>query len=182
MEYYGTLGPACQSENMITALFRAGMTGVRLNLSHGGLKTREKWLEQFAGSARECGCSPKLMIDLQGPELRIGELTQPIELLEGECCRLGEGGIPIPALLINALENGARLLIDDGSLELEVGKTDIWGAWCVVRHGGQLESRKSIAAPELKVLQPTLTEEDKENLALAKNLRCQPGNAALRSE
>ena len=166
MEYYGTLGPACRSADMITALLRAGMTGVRLNLSHGGLIKREKWLEQLAVAAREYGRVPKLMIDLQGPELRIGELPQPIELEEGACCRLGEGGISIPAPLLNVLENGARLLIDDGSLELKVGKTDIWGAWCVVRRGGQLTSSKSIAAPELALTPPTLTEQDKENLAL----------------
>ena len=51
MEYYGTLGPACQSVDTITALLRAGMTGVRLNLSHGGLKRREKWLEELACAA-----------------------------------------------------------------------------------------------------------------------------------
>lgn len=168
MEYYGTLGPACQSADTLLELLRAGMTGVRLNLSHGGLRLREKWLEQLNAAALAFGRAPKLMIDLRGPELRIGELPQPVKLAEGDCCRLGEGGIPAPSLLLNALENGVMLLIDDGALELEVGKTDIWGAWCVVRRGGLLKSNKSIAAPELSLSPPTLTEEDMENLKVAK--------------
>ena len=166
LEYYGTLGPACQSADTVLGLLRAGMTGVRLNLSHGGLRQREKWLKQLEGVSRAFGCAPKLLIDLQGPELRIGDIPQPLALQEGERCRLGEGGIPAPGVLLDAIETGTRLLIDDGALELEANQTDAGGAWCIVRRGGVLWSKKSIAAPEIAISLPALTKQDKENLAL----------------
>ena len=51
MEYYGTIGPACADEEVLRRMFRAGMTGVRMNLSHGGLAEHRDWLERIARAA-----------------------------------------------------------------------------------------------------------------------------------
>lgn len=69
MEYYGTIGPACADEEELRRMFRAGMTGVRMNLSHGGLAEHRDWLERIARAAE--GRPYRLLIDLQGPEVRI---------------------------------------------------------------------------------------------------------------
>ena len=64
MEYYGTIGPACADEEVLRRMFRAGMTGVRMNLSHGGLAEHRDWLERIARAAE--GRPYRLLIDLQG--------------------------------------------------------------------------------------------------------------------
>ena len=83
MVLYGTLGGSCQEHETVRALFRAGMTGARLNLSHGPLASFAPVLSDFWSAAGEEGVRPRLVIDLQGPELRVGRLAQPIPLPDG---------------------------------------------------------------------------------------------------
>ena len=71
MEIYGTLGPACHSKEILTGMFRAGMTGMRLNLSHTALRESSPLIDTFRAAAEEAGVIPKLLIDMQGPELRV---------------------------------------------------------------------------------------------------------------
>ena len=67
MEFYGTLGAACADFDILTDMFRAGMTGVRLNLSHTGLAECSHLLKDiYHPAARAAGVEPKLIIDLQG--------------------------------------------------------------------------------------------------------------------
>ena len=75
MDYYGTIGPACASAECLRRMREVGMTGIRVNLSHGTLENQKEYLALI----REAGI-PKLLIDLQGPELRIGDLAGPLEL------------------------------------------------------------------------------------------------------
>ena len=78
---YGTLGPACADTDTLRALQRAGMRGVRLNLSHGPLEERAPWLESLRRAETAEGVSCDLLIDLQGPELRVGALFAPLAFL-----------------------------------------------------------------------------------------------------
>ena len=80
LEIFGTLGPACQSPDVLEKMFLEGMTGIRLNMSHSGLKNSEKLLEHYRLAARRANISPELLIDLQGPEIRVGLLDQPFVL------------------------------------------------------------------------------------------------------
>ena len=162
MQFYGTIGPACADLETLTALRRAGMTGVRLNLSHGPLTDRAGWLALLrAAGVRQ------LLIDLQGPELRIGTLPEPLPLTAGDTLVLGEGGVDCPAALARAAQPGQPLLLDDGKLLVRVTAADGTSLRCTVERGGVLQSRKSIAAPGLAVDQPTLTGQDMENLKIA---------------
>ena len=102
---YGTLGPACADENTLRALLRAGMRGVRLNLSHGPLAERAPWLESLRRAETAEGVSCELLIDLQGPELRVGALSAPLTLHEGETLTLGEA-FPVPPILTGNLQDG----------------------------------------------------------------------------
>ena len=77
---YSTLGPACADTDTLRALLRAGMRGVRLNLSHGPLAERAPWLESLRRAETAEGVSCELLIDLQGPELRVGAIPAPLTL------------------------------------------------------------------------------------------------------
>ena len=81
LHLYGTLGPACASKEKIQAMFLAGMTGMRLNLSHSNLDDCEDWLQQYHEVSERMHIIPELLVDLQGPELRIGTLDTPLSLL-----------------------------------------------------------------------------------------------------
>lgn len=168
IERYGTLGPSCQSRETLAVLFAQGMTGVRLNLSHSDLDSCTDWLENLRAAADDCGVSPDLLIDLKGPELRVGALIKPVSLEEGETVELGQDGIPVPALIFPALRIGQEILLDDGALLLQVQTFSSSRAACIVRRGGILKSGKSIALPGASIQPPTLTDSDYKNLSLAK--------------
>ena len=163
-DIYGTLGPACADADTLEQMFRNGMTGVRLNLSHVTLRQAAVQVEALKIAAARCEKQPKLLIDMQGPELRIGALPQALPLAEGQTVALGEE-LPLPKAVLEALEPGQELLLDDGKLLLRC-ETAVRAR--VVR-GGMLQSRKSVALPGKNVRLPALTESDRENIAVAKD-------------
>ncbi|WP_325199468.1 pyruvate kinase [Oscillibacter sp.] len=168
VQIYGTLGPACSDTETLESLFQAGMTGVRLNLSHVGLDRAAEQIERLHAAARRCGVSPQLLIDLQGPELRVGALSAPLELTDGTSVRLGED-IPLPAAVLPHLLPGQEVLLDDGKLLLRVAEPLSGGALAQVERGGTLRSRKSAALPGVDVHLPAMTDSDRENLRLARD-------------
>ena len=165
---YGTLGPSCADTETLSAMFAAGMTGVRLNLSHVTLRHAADQIENLHRAAARCGKKAQLLIDMQGPELRIGALPRPLTLNEGDRLVLGTGGIPVPALLFPAILPGMQILLDDGKLLLEISSISDDSMGAVVLRGGSLQGRKSIAVPGLSLHPPTMTETDRLNIALAK--------------
>lgn len=145
MQYYGTLGPACGDVKILEKMFRAGMTGIRLNLSHGDLEENGHLLELLKEAAGKCGVVPEILIDLRGAELRLGKMKAEIVLKEGACVRLmtekvrpnpgedraamGTGAaddIPLPMSVFRVIfkyaKPGDHILIDDGKLELVLEK------------------------------------------------------------
>lgn len=166
--YYGTLGPSCQTEETLYALFRQGMTGVRLNLSHSGLEQSQPWLEELQKAAERAGVAPQLLIDLQGPELRIGTLPEPALLVDGASVLLGQTEIPVPQSVVSSVVPGQEILLNDGSLLLRVTSCVADTIICAVERGGVLRSRKSIAVPGVELHQPTLTDQDRYQLSHAK--------------
>ncbi|MBQ9347238.1 MAG: pyruvate kinase [Oscillibacter sp.] len=196
MILYGTLGGSCQEHETVRALFRAGMTGARLNLSHGPLDAFADALTGFWSAAEEEGIRPRLVIDLQGPELRAGRLSQPVPLAEGgRAVLVREGGstgpavsriqhesvpagaeilpeaelaaIPVPKPVLDTVRPGDLVSLDDSALLLEVLDADSVGAECRVLRGGTLLSRKSLAVLGKTVPMPPLTAEDEGNLSQA---------------
>ena len=169
MDYYGTIGPACASEEVLEEMFREGMTGIRMNLSHGNLCDHEDWIEMIHQAAKTCEVQPRLLIDLQGPELRIGKLDAPVELTEGSEVMIGKGLITIPEVLYECVVPGSELLLDDGKILVRVTENYGDSLLCEVLRGGFLSSGKSIAAPGCAIHIPTLTEDDLKNIEEAKN-------------
>ena len=84
MEIYGTFGPSCTRLDVLTEMFEAGMCGLRLNLSHRSLAESREWLELAQKAAGACGRTSQILMDLQGPELRVGKDGLPLELTKGE--------------------------------------------------------------------------------------------------
>ena len=174
---YGTIGPACRSVETLRRLFAEGMTGVRLNLSHTSLADAAGWIanihhayESQSGEAGTKGV--EIIMDLQGPELRIGTLREPRKLSEGEKVILaeavGEEIISVPGSILPHLTRGQELLLDDGQLLLMVEETPAEGEGgavsCTVVRGGCLRSRKSLALHGTSWKAPTLTDCDLRNI------------------
>lgn len=168
MDLYGTLGASCARREILTAMFQAGMTGARLNLSHTTLPECAFLLEEeFWPAARQAGVEASLIVDLQGPELRVGRLEEPVPLREGGSALLGAGGIPVPRSVVEAARPGDQLSLDDSALLLTVEEAGPNCLSCRVERGGLLKSRKSLALLGREVDSPTLTAEDRANLAQA---------------
>lgn len=178
MQYYGTLGPACADIDILTAMFEAGMTGLRLNTSHGRLAGAAGWIEAAEKAAAAAGKKWKLLIDLKGPELRIGALKTPMLLEEGREVLLAaadgagdtmEGAIPIPAEVLSAALGGQMIWLDDSRLSLRIESVDsarsIIGARVLT--GGILQSHKSLAIDGVEISMPALTAMDLENIIYA---------------
>lgn len=167
VQIYGTLGPACSDTETLVRLFDVGMTGVRLNLSHVGLPGAAEQIERLHAAARRCGVTAQLLIDMQGPELRVGALPAPLALEDGASVRLGTD-VPLPAAVLPHLLPGQEVLLDDGRLLLRVLESLPEGAALArVERGGVLQSRKSAALPGVDVRLPAMTDSDRENLRLA---------------
>ena len=159
MEYYATLGKPCARRDVMDQLFQAGMTGIRVNLSHTSLSKCAPLLDRaYRPAARQAGLEDAhLILDLQGPELRIGELSRPVKLREGDDVLLGDGGIPVPRNILHTARSGQQLSIDDGALLLEVKRSAPAVLLCHVLRGGPLLSKKSLSLLGTEVDTPTLT-------------------------
>ena len=169
MDYYATLGDPCARRDILDKLFQAGMTGARVNLSHTSLKQCAPLLQElYWPSARRAGrADAHLILDLQGPELRIGDLPRPIPLKEGEEVLLGDGGILIPQSILRTARQGQQISTDDGALLLQVKRSSPSVLLCRVIRGGPLLSKKSLSLLGTEVDTPTLTPSDLDNLAQA---------------
>lgn len=193
IDVYGTLGPSCATAEVLTQMFLAGMTGARLNLSHVSLRESEGLLRVFHEAADRAGVKPLLLIDMQGPELRIGPMEKPAELRQDEEVRLvseegsslscpgdrtpacGCGGpgseadreipeIPVPEAVYRVFTEGAEVLLDDGKILLRVIKTEEVSAMARVVRGGRLTGRKSIKVPGADIRLPAMTKADRQNV------------------
>ena len=170
IDIFGTLGPACDDEMVLYKMFAAGMTGIRINLSHVMLSECTASIEKIRNAAKENGIMPKILIDMQGPELRLGKFDGVKELVPGDRVKLGQGGIAVPRAVIDALEAGDEVLLDDGKI---LGKVEVVcedSATLEIIRGGELTQKKSLAIKEKSVELPAITEDDRENLRLAKDL------------
>ena len=161
---YGTLGPSCSNVKTLEEMFDAGMTGIRVNLSHASLRDSADRIQLLHTAAANRGIRPQILIDLQGPELRVGRLSAPVLLKEGEEALLGRDGIPVPEIVLENLKAGSEILMDDGRLLLKVTKVREGLARAEVLRGGTLQSRKSIAVHGTTIHPPTMTEEDLQNI------------------
>lgn len=162
MRYYATLGPSCCDTAALAALLRRGVTGFRLNLSHTPLAARTDWIAALHEAERKTGLRAQLMIDLRGPEVRIGSLPVPLPLAEGAAVTLG-ADIPVDGDVLDALRPGMTVLLDDGAMALTV----VDGGVCRVSRGGTLTGHKSLTLEGVDLRRPALCEADLADLSQA---------------
>lgn len=162
MRYYATLGPSCCDTAALSALLRRGVTGFRLNLSHTPLAARTDWIAALHEAERKTGLRAQLMIDLRGPEVRIGSLPAPLPLAEGAAVTLG-ADIPVDGDVLDALRPGMTVLLDDGAMALTV----MDGGVCRVTRGGTLTGHKSLTLEGVDLRRPALCEADLADLSQA---------------
>lgn len=176
-EIFGTLGPACAQADILGQMFSQGMTGMRLNLSYSGLKESGALIGSFFQAAQRSGIRPQLLMDMQGPEIRIGNLQAPLQLNENEEIEIGliENGvnedahrIPVAENVLAALEAGSHILLDDGKIELVINAVSPRVLAGVLR-GGVLHGRKSLKIAGRQIPGPVLTSQDREQIRLAKD-------------
>jgi len=174
VQIYGTLGPACAACHILEQMFQVGLTGMRLNLSHSGLKESAGIVSNFRKAAKATGVHPQLLIDMQGPELRVGKIDGALQLLENGkislCCAAEgkENQIPVPKAVLQVLEIGDEVLLNDGKLMIRVFEKYEQQAVCTVIRGGILTGHKSVKVVGKQVDMPVLTEHDMQNIRLAK--------------
>lgn len=162
MRYYATLGPSCCDTAALSALLRRGVTGFRLNLSHTPLAARTDWIAALHEAERKTGLRAQLMIDLRGPEVRIGSLPAPLPLAEGAAVTLG-ADIPVDGDVLGALRPSMTVLLDDGAMALTV----VDGGVCRVTRGGTLTGHKSLTLEGVDLRRPALCGADLADLSQA---------------
>lgn len=162
-EIFGTFGPACDSKEILKQMIEAGMTGMRLNLSHTTLADSASYIRNYQNAAAEMGIKPQVLIDMQGPELRMEKLEAPLILEQGVT------SIPMPEAVMNVLEIGDEVLLDDGKILVQVVDFSKEKQVRVqVIRGGILQSHKSIKVVGKHINLPALTEHDVANIKVAK--------------
>ena len=179
-QIFGTFGPACDSEEILEKMIDTGMTGMRLNLSHTTLTKCAEKIQYYRKAAKNCGVEPQILIDMKGPELRIGSMKDSLQLTETLAevllCSLENYEfvqdvshvIPVPQEVMDILEAGDEVLLDDGKLLLKIDfEKKEKGVLAKVLRGGFLQSGKSIKVIGKQVSMPPLTKHDIENIKLA---------------
>lgn len=173
-----TLGPASGSPEIIRQLFEAGADVFRLNMSHGSYDDVAGWHKAIRAVEQELSRPIGILVDLQGPKLRVGKMADDVVLEEGKPFRLElddvEGDATRAALphveIFAALKPGMALLLDDGKIRLEVIDVSPGGADTLVKVGGPLTSNKGVNVPDAILPVTALTAKDGEDLEFALSL------------
>src|SRR6516162_6963969 len=168
-----TLGPASSDRRVIASLFQAGADVFRINMSH----TTHARMRELAAAIRavetEHGRPIGILLDLQGPKLRVGSFADnPATLTKGETFTLDTDPTPGDAKRVHlphpeifaAIEPGHTLLLDDGKVRLVAIEADRHHILTRVEVGGKLSDRKGVSLPETTVPFSALTEKDRSDL------------------
>jgi pyruvate kinase len=164
-----TMGPSCGTVSILKDMMQSGMNVARLNMAHGELGDHSERIRLVRQAAAEAGVVVPVMMDIKGPEIRIGKLQAPsYELKTGDMLTLtsdvmeGDGSrVSVTyAELPQVIKPGDRVLIDDGLLELKVENVEGTEVHCSVMNGGILKPRKGVNLPGIRTTLPGVTERD----------------------
>jgi pyruvate kinase len=172
-----TLGPVWATAPQMTSLLDAGVNVIRVNASHGTPAIRERWITELRSVLNARRSSAAILLDLQGPRIRVGDLPVPLRLEQGHEvifapepeAQVGE----IPTTyedLAKDVVAGSRILLDDGLLEVAVTSVAGRRVRGVVVYGGELKSHKGMNLPGIEVSAPALTVRDREDVRRAIDL------------
>jgi pyruvate kinase len=170
-----TIGPACETQDQLVAMIKAGMNVARLNLSHGTHDEHRQRIRQLRGAADQAGTQIAIMIDTRGIEIRTGKIAGgPVELEPGNIFTLhtseysgdADGVSVTYRKLAEEVTPGTQILLDDGAIELEVreSKSASGEIHCVVIHGGRLGDSKSVNLPDTRLALSAVSPENREDV------------------
>ena len=169
-----TVGPASASPETVARMITAGVNVIRVNSSHGTPAGRSAAIHMIRRVADELRRHVAVLVDLQGPRIRVGALPAPLMLDAGTHVAFApEGdatGDDIPttyAGLARDVSPGTTMLLDDGLLAVEVERVEGVRVYATVRHGGALGEHKGINLPGVEVSAPAVTAKDRDDVALA---------------
>ena len=169
-----TIGPACDSEEMISDLMRAGMDVARLNFSHGTHSEHARRIKRLRHAAHRLQRTICILQDLQGPKIRTGRMKdgRPVFLKPGATLTITPRKVAGTAALISTdfaglareVEPGSRVLLSDGRIELRVRAIRAGDVECEVLNGGSVGEHQGINLPGTAIAIPVLTDKDKRDL------------------
>lgn len=171
-----TIGPASSSRDNLEELIQAGVNVIRLNLSHATLDEHGKAIIDIRAISKKLNTPVAILLDLQGPKIRTGKLPNgPLTVTEGETLKIVNEGKKAEGTYINTtyaslckdVNDGDRILIDDGLIELRVDTVENETVLCTVIEGGVIKDSKGMNLPGVAVSAPSLTEKDIEGIAIA---------------
>src|SRR6516164_4358721 len=171
-----TIGPACETSEMLERLIRAGVSVARLNFSHGDLAGHAERIKRIRSAAQAAGRRVAIMADLPGPKMRIGKIEpESIQLQPGENFILTTdevaGGVERVSVsfkdLPRVVKPGDRLFLNDGLVQLTVDHIAGSEVHCKVSVGGELRSKKGLNLPGIALGIGAFTEHDRACLEFA---------------
>jgi pyruvate kinase len=172
-----TLGPSSNTEPVLREMLRAGMDVVRLNFSHGSYESKTAVIQKIRKVSKEERKPLCILGDLQGPKIRTSVLKDhvPVLLKAGHRLTITPREVSGTASLVGTtfktlaenVEQGSRILLSDGLIELRVHEVDGEDVICEIVNGGVLGENKGINLPGVLVRTPSLTEKDALDLEFA---------------
>lgn len=173
-----TIGPACDNADMLQTMVDAGVNAFRLNMSHRNESSKRNLYSLVQSLKMANGQHPCILTDLAGPKIRIKEVNKAFTLEPGQMVTItNERGADKEHIRVTEgigfteVSEGAKILINDGRIQLEVIETESQHSLrCRTEIGGPVEARKGVNFPGIILDVPTLTEQDKTDLKLAQVL------------
>jgi pyruvate kinase len=171
-----TLGPASSDQTVIAELFRAGADVFRINMSHTTHDRMRELVATIRAVEKEHERPIGILVDLQGPKLRIGRFaSNPAVLVKGETFVLDTDSVPGNAHrvelphreIFSAIAQGHTLLLDDGKIRLTTTEIEPERIVTRVEVGGKLSDRKGVSLPDTTVPFSALAEKDRSDLEAA---------------
>ena len=168
-----TIGPASESEEKLRGLMKAGMNVARFNFSHGTHEEHKAKFGRIVKISGELGLSVATLLDTKGPEIRLRDFEGGrAQLSAGQTFILTTeefmGNEQRAAISYKNLKNdvtpGARILIDDGKIEMEVAAVEGEEIRCTVKNGGTVSNHKGINVPDVELSMPYISEVDREDI------------------
>ena len=173
-----TLGPASQDRSVLAKLFEAGADVFRINMSHASHDAMRERIRTIRSLEAEYGRPIGILVDLQGPKLRVGQFADTgVDLLKGETFILDADPTPGDAKrvhlphpeILRALRPGHVMLIDDGKVKLRVLEATEHRALAMVEVPGRVSNRKGVSLPDTEIPVSAMTSKDRSDLDAALN-------------
>lgn len=168
-----TMGPSTDKDDVLRQLMLEGMNVARCNFSHGSYEEHKKRMDRIKKFRKELGLSVAILLDTKGPEVRLKSFKDgKVVLEEGQLFTLTADEVEgtkekvsvTYSRLYEDLEEGMKVLIDDGLIEMKVEKVDRNSIICRVINGGTISNNKGVNVPEVDLSMPYISDKDREDI------------------